>query len=160
MKIKNAKVNFTSWFNSRLGHHWLDGLKFIVSMKCWISYYWISYYYFVLIPTIFLDVKDVCGWFNKYFFSFSLEICTPSTPFIMLSDLFDSTTLDKCSDIFKFVEDRVNTWKSVRMFHFTLHHEFFYHGKCQSLSICPSGASGRSYFVLKNFWIKMHYSHS
>jgi hypothetical protein len=43
-----------------------------------------------------------------------LEFCNASTPFLMLSDVFDSVTFDKCEDVFTYVEEVVTGWKSVR----------------------------------------------
>ncbi|XP_071807564.1 THO complex subunit 1-like [Asterias amurensis] len=41
-----------------------------------------------------------------------LGICSPATPFLLLSDVFESVTINTCDKVFRFVEDRVNTWKS------------------------------------------------
>ena len=41
------------------------------------------------------------------------ELCAPSVPFHLMADLFDSITIDKCEDVFTFVEENVNIWKSV-----------------------------------------------
>ena len=43
----------------------------------------------------------------------SSEMCSPATPFSMLSDLFDGNTLDKCAQVFTYVADGVETWKKV-----------------------------------------------
>ncbi|XP_074641621.1 THO complex subunit 1-like isoform X1 [Tubulanus polymorphus] len=40
------------------------------------------------------------------------ELCSPSTPFLMLSDVFDSVTLERCDDVFTYVEEGVMEWKS------------------------------------------------
>ncbi|XP_041358036.1 THO complex subunit 1-like [Gigantopelta aegis] len=40
------------------------------------------------------------------------DAVSPSTPFVMMSDIFDMLTLKACEDIFSLVEDRVTTWKS------------------------------------------------
>lgn len=40
------------------------------------------------------------------------ELCLGSTPFVMLSDAFDGLVLQKCSEVFTFVEDNVKEWKS------------------------------------------------
>ncbi|XP_048255677.1 THO complex subunit 1-like [Haliotis rufescens] len=42
----------------------------------------------------------------------SKEMCSASTPFLMLSDIFDMMTLDKCEEVFNIVEEKVTTWKS------------------------------------------------
>ena len=39
------------------------------------------------------------------------DLCSTSTLFIMLSDLFDTMTLDLCDEVFGFVEERVYLWK-------------------------------------------------
>ncbi|KAK7100737.1 THO complex subunit 1-like [Littorina saxatilis] len=44
------------------------------------------------------------------------ELCSASTPFLMLADVFDMMVLDDCQDMFDFVEDRVLTWKSEPFF--------------------------------------------
>ncbi|XP_038057097.1 THO complex subunit 1-like [Patiria miniata] len=41
-----------------------------------------------------------------------LGICSPATPFLLLSDVFESVTINICDKVFKFVEERVDTWKS------------------------------------------------
>jgi len=43
-----------------------------------------------------------------------IEICSTSTLFILLSDLFDTISLDACEQVFSFVERRVALWKLVR----------------------------------------------
>ncbi|XP_033738778.1 LOW QUALITY PROTEIN: THO complex subunit 1-like [Pecten maximus] len=40
------------------------------------------------------------------------EACAPSTPFLLLSDVFDIITLSQCEELFCLVEDRLSTWKS------------------------------------------------
>jgi len=40
-------------------------------------------------------------------------MCSTSTLFILLSDLFDTVSLDDCEDVFSFVEQRVSLWKMV-----------------------------------------------
>ncbi|XP_013379401.1 THO complex subunit 1-like, partial [Lingula anatina] len=40
------------------------------------------------------------------------ELGSHSTPFLLLQDTFDGLELEKCSSLFKFVEDGVATWKS------------------------------------------------
>lgn len=56
-----------------------------------------------------------CWWL--FFFE---DQCSTSALFVMMSDLFDTVTLDRCDDIFCFVEDRVGTWKMVRAAHRTV----------------------------------------
>ena len=41
------------------------------------------------------------------------ELCSASTPFLMLADVFDMMVLEDCQDMFDFVEEHVLTWKSV-----------------------------------------------
>lgn len=40
-----------------------------------------------------------------------LELCTSSTPVILLGDIFDMSTLELCENLFSFVELNVNVWK-------------------------------------------------
>ncbi|CAE1172265.1 THOC1 [Acanthosepion pharaonis] len=40
------------------------------------------------------------------------DVCSASTPFVILSDVFDMITLEQCEDIFNLVEEKVSTWKS------------------------------------------------
>ncbi|XP_005098300.1 THO complex subunit 1 [Aplysia californica] len=40
------------------------------------------------------------------------DMCSPSTPFLMMADIFDMLTLERCEDIFDLVEDKVTVWKS------------------------------------------------
>ncbi|KAL8610598.1 hypothetical protein ACOMHN_006317 [Nucella lapillus] len=46
----------------------------------------------------------------------SKEMCSASTPFLMLADVFDMMVLDDCQLMFDFVEERVLTWKSEPFF--------------------------------------------
>ncbi|KAK7501107.1 hypothetical protein BaRGS_00007592 [Batillaria attramentaria] len=46
----------------------------------------------------------------------SAELCSASTPFLMLADVFDMMVLEDCEEMFDFVEDRVTTWKSDTFF--------------------------------------------
>jgi len=39
------------------------------------------------------------------------DMCSPSTPFLMMADIFDMLTLERCEDIFDLVEDKVTIWK-------------------------------------------------
>ncbi|ESO02904.1 hypothetical protein HELRODRAFT_81226, partial [Helobdella robusta] len=55
------------------------------------------------------------------------DVCTASTLFILLSDLFDMITLDQCAQLFKYLDKNVETWKS----------EMFYNaGKNYLLRMC------------------------
>ncbi|GFN93278.1 tho complex subunit 1 [Plakobranchus ocellatus] len=40
------------------------------------------------------------------------DMCSPSTPFLMMADIFDMLTIERCEDIFDLVEDKVTIWKS------------------------------------------------
>ncbi|CAL1536026.1 unnamed protein product [Lymnaea stagnalis] len=40
------------------------------------------------------------------------DMCSPSTPFLMMADIFDMLTIKRCEDIFDLVEDKVTVWKS------------------------------------------------
>lgn len=39
------------------------------------------------------------------------DMCSTSTLFLLLSDLFDTISLDDCEEVFSFVEQRVSLWK-------------------------------------------------
>jgi len=41
------------------------------------------------------------------------DMCSTSTLFVLLSDLFDTISLDECEQVFSFVEERVTLWKLV-----------------------------------------------
>ncbi|XP_022102620.1 THO complex subunit 1-like isoform X2 [Acanthaster planci] len=41
-----------------------------------------------------------------------LGICSPATPFLLLTDVFESVPISVCDTVFRFVEERVDTWKS------------------------------------------------
>lgn len=59
--------------------------------------------------------------------SAQLGICYHTVPFILLSDLFDSVTLDMCERVFGFVESQVSTWT---------HPDFYSNGKILLLRMC------------------------
>ncbi|KAL4236751.1 THO complex subunit 1 [Mactra antiquata] len=40
------------------------------------------------------------------------ELCTPTVPFMCLTDIFDVIPIDQCEDMFGLVEDKVSVWKS------------------------------------------------
>ncbi|CAG5115129.1 unnamed protein product, partial [Candidula unifasciata] len=40
------------------------------------------------------------------------DMCSPSTPFLMMADIFDMLTIERCEAIFDLVEDKVTVWKS------------------------------------------------
>jgi len=44
-------------------------------------------------------------------------MCSTSTLFLLLSDLFDTISLDNCEEVFSFVEQRVSLWKLVSYMH-------------------------------------------
>ncbi|XP_071491499.1 THO complex subunit 1-like [Diadema antillarum] len=54
-------------------------------------------------------------------------ICSAATPFLLLTDIFDSVTISVCADVFKFVEENVATWKRT---------EFYSSGKNYILRMC------------------------
>ncbi|XP_054772580.2 THO complex subunit 1-like [Lytechinus pictus] len=54
-------------------------------------------------------------------------LCSPATPFLLLTDIFDSVTISVCKDVFQFVEDRVATWKQT---------DFYSSGKNYLLRMC------------------------
>ena len=44
--------------------------------------------------------------------SVQLNMASPLCPFLMMSDIFDTSTLQECEPFFRFVETNVDTWKS------------------------------------------------
>ncbi|CAG2056584.1 unnamed protein product, partial [Timema podura] len=44
------------------------------------------------------------------------DMCTPTMPVVLLGDMFDALTLDKCEQLFAFVENGVHTWKEELFF--------------------------------------------
>lgn len=44
------------------------------------------------------------------------EICSPSIPVVLLSDIFDLFTLDQCEKLFTYVENNVSVWKEDSFF--------------------------------------------
>ncbi|XP_063215870.1 THO complex subunit 1 isoform X2 [Bacillus rossius redtenbacheri] len=44
------------------------------------------------------------------------DLCTPTMPVVLLGDIFDALTLDKCEQLFRFVEDNVAVWKEELFF--------------------------------------------
>ena len=44
---------------------------------------------------------------------FVTGLCSPTLPFILLSDVFDCITLELCEELFAFVEEHVSTWTKV-----------------------------------------------
>uniref|UniRef100_A0A3Q3WE89 Death domain-containing protein n=1 Tax=Mola mola TaxID=94237 RepID=A0A3Q3WE89_MOLML len=55
------------------------------------------------------------------------EICSATTPFVLLGDVLDCLPLDQCDKIFSFVEENVSTWKS---------NSFYTAGKNYLLRMC------------------------
>ena len=41
------------------------------------------------------------------------DLCTPTIPFMCITDIFDVIPIDQCEDMFGLVEDKVKVWKSV-----------------------------------------------
>lgn len=64
---------------------------------------------------------------NQSIIAAERDACSGSLPLLLISDLFDCLTLDRCEQLFSLVEDRVNIWK--RDF-------FFKHCKNQLLRSC------------------------
>lgn len=55
------------------------------------------------------------------FIDFCIECCrrdlvSPTMPVVLLGDVFDAITLDKCEKLFDYVENGVNTWKEELFF--------------------------------------------
>lgn len=44
------------------------------------------------------------------------NLCSPSLPFLLLTDTFDSVTIDVCNKVFKFVEEKVSVWNSPQFY--------------------------------------------
>ncbi|PNF43227.1 THO complex subunit 1 [Cryptotermes secundus] len=44
------------------------------------------------------------------------DMCTPTMPVVLLGDIFDALTFDRCETLFAFVENGVNTWKEEMFF--------------------------------------------
>nr|CAD7197069.1 unnamed protein product [Timema douglasi] len=44
------------------------------------------------------------------------DMCTPTMPVVLLGDMFDALTLDKCEQLFAFVENGVHIWKEELFF--------------------------------------------
>lgn len=44
------------------------------------------------------------------------DMCNSTLPIILLSDTFDMSTLDKCEQLFYYVENNVNIWKQQTFF--------------------------------------------
>ena len=55
------------------------------------------------------------------------KVCPYSTPFVLLSDVCDSVTLDHCEDVFTFVEENISIWTQAA---------FFKVGRNQMLRMC------------------------
>ena len=55
------------------------------------------------------------------------KVCPYSTPFVLLSDICDSVTLDRCEDVFTFVEENISVWTKPA---------FFKVGRNQMLRMC------------------------
>ena len=53
----------------------------------------------------------------------AIDMCSTSTLFILLSDLFDTISLSDCEEVFSFVEQRVSLWKMVSHMHSVSHDE-------------------------------------
>lgn len=41
------------------------------------------------------------------------KLCMPTTPIFIINDLLSSLTIEKCPDVFCYLEDNSHTWKSV-----------------------------------------------
>ncbi|XP_063981121.1 THO complex subunit 1 [Diachasmimorpha longicaudata] len=61
------------------------------------------------------DMKGTVAALESYV-TFTIELCrmdlaSPSMPVMLLSDMFDAMTLDKCEQLFTYVENNVTIWK-------------------------------------------------
>ena len=40
------------------------------------------------------------------------RLCLPTTPIFLINDILNNLTIDDCSDIFSYLEDSAQTWRS------------------------------------------------
>ncbi|GLH07061.1 THO complex subunit 1 [Gryllus bimaculatus] len=57
------------------------------------------------------DVQNWESFVNFCILACRKDMCTPTMPVVLLGDVFDALTLDKCEKLFEFVEKGVNVWK-------------------------------------------------
>ncbi|XP_053681802.1 THO complex subunit 1 [Sabethes cyaneus] len=57
------------------------------------------------------DIPAIEGFINFAVAACRLEMTSPTIPVVLLGDIFDAVTLDKCEQIFTYVENNVATWK-------------------------------------------------
>lgn len=57
------------------------------------------------------DIPAIEGFINFAVAACRLEMTSPTIPVVLLGDIFDAITLDKCEQIFTYVENNVSTWK-------------------------------------------------
>ena len=66
------------------------------------------------------NVTNSSRMFEAYI-KFCIELCrrdiaAPSIPVMLLSDIFDAVTLDRCEELFTYIENNVNVWKEEMFF--------------------------------------------
>lgn len=57
------------------------------------------------------DIPAIEGFINFAVGACRLEMTSATIPVVLLGDIFDAVTLDKCEQIFTYVENNVATWK-------------------------------------------------
>lgn len=63
--------------------------------------------------------ENVSVWENYVTFCIEAcrqDMCTPTMPVVLLGDIFDALTLDRCETLFAFVENGVNIWREEMFF--------------------------------------------
>ena len=85
------------------------------------------------------------------------DMCTPTMPFVLLGDIFDALTLERCETLFAFVENGVNTWREEMFFSACKNNLLrMCNGKMDINTICFLKALMMLYFlvilVLLGFW--------
>lgn len=84
-------------------------------------------------------------------------MCTPTMPVVLLGDIFDALTLDRCETLFAFVENGVNTWREEMFFSACKNNLLrMCNGKMDLNTICILKAVMMVYFsvilILLGFW--------
>ncbi|XP_001655616.2 THO complex subunit 1 [Aedes aegypti] len=62
------------------------------------------------------DIPAIEGFINFAVGACRLEMTSATIPVVLLGDIFDAVTLDKCEQIFTYVENNVATWKEELFF--------------------------------------------
>jgi len=91
----------------------------------------------------------------------AVDMCSTSTLFILLSDLFDTISLDDCEEVFSFVEERVSLWKLVSRTQSVCYNEddVKYGDHCTgNRSVCRLVSQSVAYFILQRKCSVRYYS--